>query len=114
MVPSELKENDMSFTITHRGGEMEEGDPSAIPALVAELDGPADHEHPDVAVSDDASGWTLSAFQSGRIVWENPDSDDEPRHMAEVSRSDISRTMSLVATGDLGDVDSLEWLPGYQ
>lgn len=41
----------MSFTITHRGGEMEEGDLSAIAALVAELDGPTDHEHPDVAVS---------------------------------------------------------------
>ncbi|MEW2444774.1 hypothetical protein [Micromonospora marina] len=104
----------MSFTITHRGGEMEEGDLSAIPALVAELYGPVDHEHPDIAVSDDESGWMLSAFQSGRLVWENPDSDDEPRYMVDVSRSEISRIMSLVATGDLDDVDSLEWLPGYQ
>jgi len=93
---------------------MDEGDLSAIGALVAELDGPVDQEHPDVAVSDDESGWTLSAFQSGRLVWEDPDTDDEPRHMVGVSRSEMSRVMSLTATGDLGDVESLEWLPGYQ
>lgn len=93
---------------------MEEGDLSAIAELIAELDGPIDNEHPDVAVSDDGSGWMLSAFQSGRLVWENPDSDDEPRHMVEVSRPDISRIMALVATGDLDGVESLEWLPGYR
>jgi hypothetical protein len=104
----------MSFTITHRGGEMEDGDLSAIAGLLAELDGPLDQEHPDVAVSDDESGWLLSAFQSGRLVWENPETDDVPRHMVGVPRSEMSRVMSLVATGDLGDVESLEWLPGYQ
>lgn len=49
--------------ITHRSGAMErDPDPTAIEALVKELDR-NDAEHPDIAVSHE-SGWTISAYPS--------------------------------------------------
>lgn len=48
---------------------MEQDPPDeAVRVLLDELD-TADAEHPDVAVSHE-SGWTLSAFRGGRLVWE--------------------------------------------
>ncbi|MGW5782262.1 hypothetical protein [Streptomyces sp. NPDC003863] len=105
----------MSFTITHLDGGMDEGSVGDIPALIAELDGPLDDEHPDVAVTDDESSWHVSAFQGGNMVFENlDDSDIEPRHLQSVSREDMIRTMTLLAHGDMAALEQLEWSPGYQ
>ncbi|WP_106129983.1 hypothetical protein [Pseudosporangium ferrugineum] len=93
---------------------MEDGDPGRIPALIAELDDPRDDEHPDVAVTDDRTGWSLSAFQTGRLVWENVEDDSiPPRHLAEASRAEMTRLMLLVAAGELDEVERLAWRPGY-
>lgn len=105
----------MSITFTHRGGEMDDGSQDGIPALVAELDGPIDDEHPDVSVADDESAWSISAFQGGSMVFENlDDSEVEPRHLPEVSRAEMIRVMRLLARGDLGSVEQLDWHPGYE
>jgi hypothetical protein len=48
----------------------------AVRALLDEPD-VADVEHPDVAVSPE-SGWTLSAFSGGWLVWENVERDEAP------------------------------------
>jgi len=94
---------------------MESGDENSLPALLEELDGPLDDENPDVAITDDDTGWMLSVFQSGRLIWENPEEGpEEPRHMVDIPRSETLRIMSLVATGDLAAVESLNWRPGYQ
>jgi len=104
----------VTFTITHRYGEQVEGDESMIPALVAELEGPLDDEHPDVAVTDDDSDWSLSAFQSSLLVFENVEDDDVgPRHIQNVTRAEAIRVMTLLARGNLAEVESLEWQPGY-
>jgi hypothetical protein len=104
----------MAFLISHRYGSMDEADASSLPGLLAELDGLLDDDHPDVAVTDGESGWVLSAFQSGRLIWENPDLDEEPRHMVGVSRSEALRVMSMLAAADIDGVESLSWSPGYQ
>ena len=104
----------MTFTITHRGGDMEEGWESMIPHLVEELDAPLDEEHPDVAVCDDETSWSLSAFQGGALVFENLEEDEiGPRHLPSVSRIEMVRLMTLLAQGRLGEVQSLDWRPGY-
>ncbi|WP_159400311.1 hypothetical protein [Streptomyces sp. XY431] len=104
----------MSFTITHRGGEMEEGNESMIPRLLEELDGPRDDEHPDVSVCDDESAWSVSAFQGGSLVFENLDSSDfTPRHMPDVPRPEMARVMTLLAQGNLDALESMNWQPGY-
>ncbi len=104
----------MSFTITHRGGEDDEGSGTAgIDAILAELDEPRDDEHPDVSVTHDDSGWAVSAFQTGLVVWENPEQDDDPRHLRDVSRQEVRRIMVLVSEGRIDEVDRLDWSPGY-
>jgi hypothetical protein len=77
----------VSATVTHRDGSMDDYAAHLLPTLVAELDAYEDDEHPDIAVSHE-SGWTLSAFPSGLLVWENVYADDEddsspaaPRHL---------------------------------
>lgn len=80
--------------------------------LVAELDGPDDAEHPDVSVTHE-SGWALSAFPSGLLVWENIDSDGPGAHRASVDRIEVRRLFGLLARDDVGAVASFGWEPGY-
>jgi hypothetical protein len=101
----------MSFTIMHWTGEMER-DPSAerIDALITELEH-VDEEHPDIALSHE-SGWTLSAFQDGRVFWENVENDDTPpRWMRGVRREHLRMLFGRLADGDLAAVDSEPWEP---
>ncbi|MEU2155709.1 hypothetical protein ABZ532_11970 [Streptomyces sp. NPDC019396] len=104
----------MSITFTHRDGGMEDGTEDGIPSLVAELDGPIDDEHPDVSVTDDESSWTVSAFQDGALVFENlDDSDVQPRHLQNASRTEMIRVMAMLVRSDLAALEQLDWLPGY-
>ena len=81
-------------------------------ALVAELNGPEDAEHADVAVSH-PSGWSLSAFPSGLVVWENVESDAPVSHRSAVSRDEVQRLFELLSSGDLDEVRASGWEPGY-
>ena len=85
--------------------------PEAVGALLAELDAGDDAEHPDVAIAHE-SGWTLSAFPSGLVVWENVE-DGEPRHLAGVSRERVRAMFDALAAEDLDAVEAQEWQPGY-
>lgn len=67
------------------GASQDEVDDEAIDRIIAELDDPPDDEHPDVSIEHE-SGWGLSAFQSGLLVWESVEGDSEPRHMSAVPR----------------------------
>ncbi|WP_330237863.1 hypothetical protein [Streptomyces sp. NBC_00525] len=93
---------------------MEVGAETGVPALVAELDGPIDDEHPDVSVTDDGSSWIVSAFQDGSLVLENLDDGDvQPRHLRDVSRAEMIRVMVILVRGDLTALQRLDWLSGY-
>lgn len=89
--------------------EIDEG---LLDRILSELDQDWNDEHPDVSIQDE-SGWCLSAFQSGLLVWENVESDDEPRHMTAVPRARVRELFLRVAEGDLASVDAADWLPGY-
>ncbi|MFI6015889.1 hypothetical protein ACIBAG_45215 [Streptomyces sp. NPDC051243] len=69
----------------------------------------ADDEHPDVSLSHE-SGWCLSAFRSGLLIWENPeDNSAAPGEMREVTREETLRLFGLLAVGDLASVEALPW-----
>jgi hypothetical protein len=102
-----------AFSITHVSGAMEQDPPvTALAELVDEL-ATADVEHPDVAVSHE-SGWTLSAFASGRVVWENVEDDEvAPRHLDGVDRGQVAAMFAALAAGDLPSIEEHSWRPGY-
>ena len=101
----------MSYTITHRMGEMETDPPlDRMGALVEELDDD-DREHPDVAVSHE-SGWTLNAYPDGLVLWENVEEDDDPRHARNVSRKRLVELFTAVAKGDFDALEKERWTQG--
>jgi hypothetical protein len=103
----------MQVTLTHRSGAMSEyRTESDLDALLAELDEAADPEHPDVAVSVE-SGWTISAFPSGLVVWENPEDESEPRHRRELSRQDTRKLLLMLASNMVDEIERIEWLDGH-
>jgi hypothetical protein len=96
----------MSFNIMHRDGRMD-ANPGGdwLGALLAELE-MVDDEHPDIAVSHE-SEWTLSAFPSGLVVWENVESDPPDEVRVILTRSDLCAAMEALSRGDLGGVRSI-------
>jgi hypothetical protein len=104
----------VALTLTHRSGEMNEYSAEEdVDRLLAELDQPADAEHPDVSITLD-SGLTLSAYQSGLVVLEDVEADEvAPMYRRGVNRDDARRMFRLFAHGDVAAVRALEWHPGY-
>ena len=101
----------MSFTVTHRLGRMEKNPPLAsFKALIAELDD-SDREHTDVSLSHE-SGWTLSVYNQGTVVWENVQ-EGEPRHMRGLSTGRILELLERLAQGEIDTLDGEPWETGY-
>lgn len=100
------------FFITHRSGAMETSDdPEAVRSLLAELDS-SDPEHADVSVSTE-DGWTLSAFASGLVVFENIESGSAPRHRRDLDPQGVLAMMIALARGRVEEIETEGWMPGY-
>jgi hypothetical protein len=60
------------------------------------------------------SGWSLSAFPSGLVTWENVEDDSvAPRHRSEVPLTELRELWLDLAAGNIERVDGESWLPGY-
>lgn len=90
---------------------MEMATVAALPALLAELDG-ADAEHTDVSVKDEHE-WALIALPSGTVIWENVESDDEPRHLRGLNREAVMNLLTALVVGDYTMIESHPWESGY-
>jgi hypothetical protein len=101
----------MPFHVTTRwGGAEPEPTRDRMYEVLKELD-VVDEEHPDAWVTHE-SGWCLSAFSSGLLVWENLEH-GEPRHMIAVSRERVLRLWIMLSEGRVSEIDLEPWLPGY-
>jgi hypothetical protein len=113
MMPQVSGEVPMSAVVTNRQGAMiSDPSPDVIASVLAELDGPQDDEHPDVALSHE-SGWTLSAFPSGLVIFENVEGDDAPRHLAGMSRKTVHELWSALMAEDFAALEQQPWRPGH-
>ena len=101
----------MTFHLTFRWGnnESDVGVDRMVAAL-GELDA-HDQEHPDASLTHE-SEWSLAAFESGLLVWENLES-GEPRHMKAVPRDKVLRLWTALSRGELALIEAEAWLPGY-
>ncbi|WP_282205902.1 hypothetical protein [Kitasatospora fiedleri] len=104
----------MTSTVTQKGGKMEKGSESVIALLVGELDIPIDVEHPNVSICEDEDSRSISAFQSGALIFEYlEDGHVESRHISYDSPSEMVRLMAFLECSELAAVESLDWHPGY-
>ncbi|MGC4118568.1 MAG: hypothetical protein QM765_29225 [Myxococcales bacterium] len=99
------------FAMTWHGHEVKNLPTSEFPKLLDSL-ADADDEHPDVWIRSE-TGWGLSAFRSGLLVWENVEDDGPPRHMKDVPPARVLELWKLLAEGRFDRIDQEPWLPGY-
>jgi hypothetical protein len=101
----------MGFHVYHRSGSCEVNPPiESFGALYDEL-ATADDEHPCVSVEHE-SAWSLAAYPSGLVVWENVE-DGEPCHMKGVVKDQVLHLWRLLSEGKIDSVNSQPWLNGY-
>lgn len=102
----------MTVYLTKRWGEtVDNPDLSELAGALEELK-TADPEHPDCWLSD-ANGWTVSAFDSGLVILENPETKEGPWHMRGISKQEIVRLWELLASGKLDEIRRSPWVSGY-
>ncbi|WP_299539048.1 hypothetical protein [uncultured Streptomyces sp.] len=90
------------------GSPVEEPDAEAVRTIVAGLS-EADDEHPDVSLTHQ-SGWSLSAYAGGLLLWENLEDDKGvPGVIEKASTEDVLRLFALLADGRTDDVESEGW-----
>ena len=75
-----------------------------------ELDTP-DPEHPDCWLTDDST-WSIAAFASGLVILEGV-AGDETWHLKGQSKDQVLELWRLLQAGDLAEIRSRNWLPGY-
>lgn len=100
----------MTFTALYRDGQAESNPRGDwIGRLIAELAW-VDAEHPGVAVGHQ-SGWTLSGYPTGLVIWENAKQGSTQRR-AYLSRAELRAAFDLVSRGEIGEMvgmlDSVE------
>src|SRR4051794_19599831 len=101
----------MSYTVTARWGEgYDAPSEERMREILAQLDA-EDPEHPDAWLSHE-SGWTLSVFESGLLVWENLESSREPQHQIGVPREKALNLWLKLAHGEIAEIEKEPWSPG--
>jgi hypothetical protein len=102
----------LAVHLTRRWGKTESNpDTSDFLAALEELK-VVDPEHPDCWLADE-NDWTISAFDSGLVILENPETGEGPWHIRGVPEDEIVRLWNLLATGRLDEIKRFPWLPGH-
>lgn len=86
---------------------------SRMREIIALLDDPdiQDADHPDVSLTNDANGWSITLYASGIATYENLDSaDTAPRYLPKVSRHEGLKLWCALSAGDLKALDQYDWL----
>ena len=104
--------NSMAFHLTDRWGKTYSHPSIETLRQVLATRNIEDQEHPDVSLAHE-SGWCLSAFFNGLLVWENAEEQSEGRHMARVPREKVLELWQALAHGDLERVEAEAWVAGY-
>lgn len=92
-------------------GSVQNPNRKKLRAALAELS-KLDGEHPDCWLSDEM-GWTVAAFQSGKVVLENSESDEGPWHMMSQSNDQILKVWRRLQAGDIAGIRQMHWQAGY-
>ena len=99
---------------TRRTDDTGDDDPSkeALSELYDELE-TSDQEHGDASVTDEDSGWCISAHRDGRVVLVNLLEDGGGRFMHPVEKNEVLELWRMLADGEIEKLLSQEWRDGY-
>jgi hypothetical protein len=100
-----------TFLQTRWGAGPENPTIDEMRSALAQLTTP-DPEHPDCWLSDE-SGLTIAAHESGKVVLENPETDEPPRHLNSVPHDTIIELWLALQAGDLDPISKHTWMGGY-
>lgn len=93
------------------GGGGKNPSENELRAALTELSQP-DEEHPDCWLSDE-NGWTIAAHHTGKVVLENPESDEGPWHMKNQSSDAVLQLWRLLQAGEMAAIRAMPWTNGY-
>src|SRR5688572_18750115 len=96
--------------VTRWGDSVDSPSREKMLEILAELDRP-DREHPDTWLTHE-SGWTLSVYESGLLVWENLEDSVGPRHLLGVPRQKTIELWIKLAEGEIAPIEKEPWRPG--
>jgi hypothetical protein len=101
----------MSYHVQFRWGGSEADAPvERMRVALSELD-TEDIEHPDTWLTHE-SGWTLTVFSTGLVIWENVEEDEPARHQKGISRERALELWMKLARGDVEGIEKEHWSAG--
>lgn len=80
--------------------------------LIEQLDDPEidDAEHPDIALTHDGNGWSVTLYPSGIATLENLEfSESENRYLPNISRAQAFELWQLLAAGNIDALKAQPW-----
>jgi hypothetical protein len=102
----------MTYHVQFRWGDSEPDAPvERMREALSELD-VEDLEHPDAWLTHE-SGWTLSVFSSGLVVWDNLAEPGASQHQNGISRDRALELWQTLSRGDIAAIEREPWSPGY-
>jgi hypothetical protein len=102
------------FSIRHTDGSGEVDPPIEILSNLYDELKSTDQEHGDVSVTDEKSGWCMSAHRGGQLVFGNlRDHGRSDCHMTPVPKERVLELWKRLIAGDIDGLLSEPWLPGY-
>ena len=72
----------------------------------------SDQEHGDVSVTDEDSGWCISAHRDGRVVFGNLLAEGD-KHMHPVTKEKVLELWCMLANGEIERIQAEPWRDGY-
>ncbi|MGB0415751.1 MAG: hypothetical protein ACPGKS_02760 [Coraliomargarita sp.] len=87
-------------------------DKARMRELIDQLDDPEidEAEHPDISLTHDGSGWSITLYPSGVATLENLESSEsETRYLADISRAGALELWSMLASGKLDALQAKPW-----
>jgi hypothetical protein len=103
----------MGYGVRHLDGSIDEDAPtSSFRSLYDELRR-ADGEHNDAAVIDDDTGWCVTAYPSGLVIFQCL-ADGSAFHCRDVIEDDVIRMWTELANGRFEDLRRWPWKDGFK
>ena len=102
------------FGVIHMDASADDDPPiESLPTLYDELF-TSDIVDGNVSVINDDTGWAISAFRDGRVVFGHLGVPGEDRHMFPVLKERVLELWKRLIDGDIEGLLSEPWKPGYE